>query len=271
MTSSATLRDVTVGEGTDYPFMSPPGLPGVRARQSTVPRLSGGISFTGADVGDGGTLPLEVFVDGATSAAVMSLIDEVVAAWSPSDIVEELELVLAGQTRVYRGRPAGAVPDLQWLLEGHLAAVKLDFTVSDYRWYSATPKSVQVTVASMSGGMDTPMVTPMVTTGSGSTGDVPVTNNGTAPAPWTAFLAGPLTTPRLILGGKVLTVGGTIAAGSTAVLDSREGSLLVNGAPQPWVTVDSEWWDIPPGQSTLSFRAAAGTGSVLVSWPDASY
>lgn len=276
MTNTATLRGVTVGEGTVYPFMSPPRLPGITARQGTVPLIRGGSAFTGGDVGEAGTLGLEVFVNGATSAAVMPLLDTLSAAWSPSgvNVVEEATLVLGDQTRVYRGRPTAAVPDLTWLIEGHLSAARLAFLVSDYRWYSATVKSVMTAVGASTGGMVTPMVTPMVTTGSGSSGRAAVTNGGTAPADWVAVVTGGTAgteTPRLILEGQMVEIGGTVPAGSVLLVDSRDQYVSLDGAPRPWATPGSVWWKIPPGQSTFQFGAVSGDGTATLSWRDASF
>lgn len=273
MTETQTLRGVTTGQGTSYPWRAMPRGLGTQSRRNRVQLLTGGVAPVGADVGEAGELSFEVTVLGTSPSNTEALVNTLVAAWAPSyeEEVEELSLVLESVARVYRGRPIGSTIVLDGIRRGSLAAAQLRFEVVDDRWFSSTVKSVGVTVAGSSGGMDTPMDTPMVTTGSGSTGDVTVTNDGTAPAPWTAYLSGPLTSPRLILGGYTILIDGDIAAGSTVVVDSREQTVLVDGASQPWSTPTSTWWEIPPGASTFSFRASAGTGTATLTWRDASY
>lgn len=273
MSWTATLRSLTIGAGTSYRWATMPQGLGVTSRQTLVPLLGGGVAPTGRDVAEARDLTFEVHLLGDTPTTTQALIDALNAAWAPSggEGVEELTLELATGGRVYRGRPLRSTIALGRIATGSIAQAQLVFVVTDPRWYSSTTQSVTVAVAGATGGMDTPMVTPMVTTGSGSSGDASVTNDGTAPAPWQVTLFGPLTTPRLILGGQTVQIDGDLAAGSIAVVDSRDGSVLVDGSPRPWVATTSEWWEIPTGASTFSFRAAAGTGTATLVWRDASY
>lgn len=274
MTNTVTQRGLTAGEGTNYPFTVAPTLPGSLSRQPTVELASGGSAFVGGDVGSAGTLLFEHAVLGATQAEAMTRVDAIVAAWSPDTdaALEELTLVLADVARIYRGRPRRATPKLDLLIRGNMAEVQCEFTVADPRWYAGITRSVTVGVAAMTGGLATPVDTTggVTTTSSGSSGDVSVVNAGTAPAPWTAYIVGPVTTPRLIMAGKTFELLGDVPAGSTLVVDSYNGTIRLDGAARPWKSFESTWWEIPPGTSTFSFRALAGTGTATLIWQDAS-
>lgn len=277
MTYNATLRDYTIGEAEEWYWAAYGGAlvtsNGYRGRR--VDYLARhGVAVDGGDWARSSLIEIDLLHtsnDPATVEQAAARLREACAPQTDGSLVD-LTVDLPSGVFVVYGRPlppevSTASHDLG---QGR---ARFAFEMTDPLRYGAIGKSASVTVAaSASGGMDTPMDTPMVTAaGSGGTGDVTVTNDGSADAPWKAFLTGPLTTPRLILGGKTITLDGAIATGSTALVDSRDGSVLVDGAPQPWVTVDSTWWEIPPGSSTFSFRAAAGTGTALLAWRDASF
>lgn len=267
--TTITVGGVTIAEhATVSPFvLSALTLPGTASRQNTVPLRGGGVAFTSPDEGDAGQVAFECHVIGSTVDECVDLMDDIVAAFAPADSQVELALTMGSRTKVYRGRPLSCVPVLDGSQYG---AARCSFTVADHRWFWPTTKSVSVGVASTAGGMTTPITTPLTTTGGGSTGDAIVTNVGTADAPWTAYINGPVTNPRLILGGNVLEFLGDVPAGSTLVVDSYEGTIRLDGASRPWATFESTWWEIPPGAWTFSVRAQSGTGTVTLIWQDAS-
>jgi hypothetical protein len=260
---------ITLGD-PPYILTAAPSGYGVTARRMRVKNMAGGAHVNGADVSESRDLVYEVVVVADEEEQVEPLVDWLIAAWAPTDQVVELT---AG-VKVRRGRPVGSDVDYELLIAGKAARVRLVFDAIDPLWYSTTIKSVTVTAGASSGGMVTPMVTPMVTTGTGSLGDAPVVNDGTAPAPWTATLTGGtagVDTPRLIMGGAMIEILGTIPAGSVLTIDSRTRSVLLNGQPRPWVAFTSAWWEIPPGLSTFSYRAQTGDGTAQLVWRDASH
>jgi hypothetical protein len=244
-------------------------LPGITARQSTTPLPDGGVTFTGSDVGESGTLAIEAHILGVDAANCVALADDLAAAWSPATEDREVLVSLPGSDRIYRGRPTSCIPVIDGTETG---AARCSFLVADWRWYANATKSVSVGVAALTGGITTPLDTTggITSTGSGSTGDASVVNDGTAPTPWVAYIVGPVTTPRLILGGKTIELLGDVSAGSTLVVNGEDGSVRLGGASRPWVSFESTWWEIPPGTSTFSFRAVAGTGTATLIWQDAS-
>lgn len=275
MTYKVTIRDYAVGDDEEWYWYRDGGAQFVQSgyrAQRVAPIDRHGVVPVGGDYQSAIDLEIELFHASGSTSEVENAATRLRGAFAPEtgDGLVELTLELPSGEFMLRGRPRP--PEIIAAGNDHgYGAARLVFELLDPLRYSSTAKSAATSVAASTGGMVTPMDTPMVTTGSGSSGDVTVTNDGTAPAPWQAFLTGPLTTPRLILGGETITVDGEIASGSTAILDSRDGSLLIDGAPYPWVTVDSVWWEIPPGSSTFSFRAAGGTGTALLTWRDASF
>jgi hypothetical protein len=260
---------VTVAEhATVSPFvLSTLSISGTLSRQNTVQLADGGVAFVGRDVGEAGSISFECHILGASTDDCVDLVDDIMAAFGPASDNRELTLTMGTRSKVYRGRPLSCVPVLDGSQYG---AARCSFTVADPRWFGSLTKSVTIGVASLSGGMTTPLTTPLITTGSGSSGDAVVTNAGTAPAPWTAYVSGPVTNPRLILGGNTIELLGVVPAGSTLVVDSYEGTIRLDGASRPWATFESVWWEIPAGTWTFSFRATAGTGSATLIWHDAS-
>jgi hypothetical protein len=266
--TTITAGGVTVAE---HPALSPfvlstLSLSGTVSRQNTVHLPDGGVAFVGRDVGEAGSISFECHIIGSSTDDCVDLTDDIMAAFGPASDTRELTLTMGTRSKVFRGRPLSCVPVLDGSDTG---SARCSFTVAEPRWFSGVTKSVTVGVASLSGGFTTPFTTPFVTTGSGSSGDVMVTNAGTAPAPWSAYITD-VTNPRLILGGNTIELIGVVPAGSVLVVDSYEGTIRLDGASRPWATFESVWWEIPPGASTFSFRAAAGTGTATLAWQDAS-
>lgn len=120
---------------------------------------------------------------------------------------------------------------------------------------------------------------PPFSLGASSGGGLSVTNQGNRAAPWTARLDGPLTYPEIThtQTGKRLYLsfdangGVDLAAGQTLILDSKTRSVLLGGTAdqRSKLTIDSEWWDLPPGQNDFTFRADDGTGTLTVTARDA--
>jgi hypothetical protein len=269
MAYAVTLNGVTAGQAEPMFLQSLSGL-GQTARTGRTPLVTGGRAATGGDVSEGRDIVCEIGISADDPVDVEGYIDELVAAWAPSATDTELTVQLARGARLYPGRPTGIDVDPGMLPNG-AAVARCTFEAFDARWYSSTPKSVTVLFGGTSGGLDTPFVTPFVFAGSGSTGDALVVNDGTAPSEWSATISGPVTSPRLILGGKTVQLDADIAEGTVVTVDSRTGSVVVSGAARPWVALSSVWWQIPPGSSTFSARATAGTGSASLTWRDGSY
>lgn len=275
---AATVRDYTVGDFQDWEFTAnwALGLGDYEGQRAKLLGRHGNVPM-GADLGAAGLLSFQLEYDHpgtATSATAEAAAFALKDAWHPedSDDVVELELVMQSGTFVYLGRPMkpAVVTD-----EFGYGTALVQFETCDPLTYLATTKSVNASAGGTSGGVTTPLTTPLTTTGSGSTGDAAVFNNGTAPvARWVVALTGGsagVLSPRLMLGGDTVTIDGFIPAGISALVDSDTASITIGDQAQPWINPTSVWWSIPPGPSTFSYRAASGDGTATLIWRDANY
>jgi hypothetical protein len=271
---SATLRGYTFGTGQTWTWKTgPAGIGPGSYRGARVPLAgSHGSRAAGPDYANSSLLVFELQTVGTSSAEIEAAGFDLREAFAPATDDLELAVTMAAGSYVIFGRPMAGEYDLTDSAPPFLLGrARVTFEALDPRWYAATTTSVSAATLVETGGFETPMVTPLVTTTSGSTGDASVTNNGTTDAPWTATLNGPLTEPRLVLNGVTILINGTIPAGEIATVDSRTRSVIMGEQVRHWVSYVSSWWDIPPGTSTFSLRATSGTGTVLLNWRDASF
>lgn len=273
MSWTATLRGVTIGAGTQYRWIVMPVGLDVLNRQRLTPAARGGALALNADVPEAGTLTFEVHLLGTSSADVETLRDALAAAWAPSDDTEELTLTLASADRVYLGRPLSATFAFDRIATGALAAARLVYSVTDPRWYGATPEFAYLSVATPTGGFGETFGEPFGEGYAGGTADVTATNTGTAPAPWAMTLVATtaVSNPRITVGGATVELTAEIPAGSVVTVDSATRSVTLDGSPRAWATFASTWAELPPGSSTVSLRADSGDLSATFTWRPASY
>lgn len=268
MTASVVYRTLTADEvGSPY-VLAALSLPTRQARSSTSPLIAGGSRFTGNNVGDGGQVAFEIHILGSTTDNCADLDEAWSGSWDiESNELDELVVTIGSQVRCYRGRPASYTP----ILDGtNTGAGRCTFTAIDPFWLAPTTSTTGPVIAgATTGGLDTPVVTPIVTAASGATGDATIVSYGTRPAPWYVDIVGPVTNPRLILGGRSINIIGDVPSGSVLHVDSETQLMELNGQMRPWDSTTSEWWDVPVGVSTFSFRADLGAGTAQLSWRDA--
>ena len=105
-----------------------------------------------------------------------------------------------------------------------------------------------------------------------STGQLVMSNVGTADT-WVAYtLTGPLTNPALTVPstGQQLAYTGVLGSTDTLVIstDPLSRSVVLNGVTdrRSYLT-SASWWSLPPGATTVvALSASSGTGSVAASW-----
>lgn len=101
-----------------------------------------------------------------------------------------------------------------------------------------------------------------------------LTNDGNAPAVWTATLVGPAENPILTNNdtGQILSFSSlTLTTGETLTYDSSDSSVKVNGVSvSSTFSTGFQWWDLDPGANSISFAATqAGSSSFSITWRDA--
>lgn len=99
-----------------------------------------------------------------------------------------------------------------------------------------------------------------------------VTNAGNRPAPAIVTFTGPLDTPVLIndTSGDVLQFNIILDVGDTLVVDLANHTVKLNGNTNRRNTlVAPNWFLLPVGQTFLRFRAASGSGSMILTFKNA--
>jgi hypothetical protein len=127
---------------------------------------------------------------------------------------------------------------------------------------------------SVTGGVQFPIRFPLRFTGTSTTGDNTVVNEGNETAPLTVTFTGPLTTPKLtnLVTGQWVQYNDVLAAGEFVVLYLRyplvallQGTALRTGKVS---TGGGGIFGIKPGENALSFRSAGGSGTADVAFDD---
>ncbi len=275
---TATLNGLSIGDGTDYLFATEPtGLgPGNYRTSRLELQWTDGSRPLGADLLPARTVTFELeafdgrqFSDGG-STAVEEAMDALKAAWQPVRAgVLPLTLELSNGPRILWGRPVALEVDYQQLLYG-FGRARCVFEATDPRMFDPTVASIVLGLVA-GGGMTFPLTFPL-TFGAGSDSDGTAVNAGTIDTKWTATIVGPVTSPTLTLAatGQVIELDGDIPAGSTLIVDSDSQSVLLDGSPrQSWLSLQSRWFQLPPGTSTIRFRASSGSGSCTFAWSSA--
>lgn len=271
---SATIRGLTIGAGTIYPFrgQAVAGLldtPAIRATDEPAPRRDGLIA--GADYYGGRLIAFEMLLQEgkAGNEAAASALAAAFAA-SAEDIW--LDVRVTGDPSEYslRGRPRGATFVIQrdrW--DAGAVDARASFVATDPIRYGPA-SNIVLSMTALGGGLVFPTTFPAVFGGGGGSGTAPLLNAGSATVDWEATLTGPLTNPRLSLdgSGRFVRVLATIAAGETVVLDSVSGAILLNGsAPRPsWFAPGSRWFRLAAGSNSVTFTADSGSGSATITW-----
>jgi len=286
---------LVVGDNTNYrlpaDFVQWWAAPEVRT--SDVARSGANGYVAGRDLLGKHVTHLTVLIIGNSESELGDRIETWKAACaSTPDTLVALRSNLLGRTRVRFGRwriPGDVTVD-QWTrdygdLDPSRCAVArayghAQFEALDALTYGDVVHSL-TTARTVSGTGFTPPFTVPFTLGAAVAGAMTITNAGSAPAPWTGRLDGPLTYPEIshAESGRRLSLAFTanggidLAAGQWIDLDSTHRSVLLNGVAdrRTQLTVDSEWWQLDPGDNTFQLDADAGTGTLTVTWRDGYY
>ena len=110
--------------------------------------------------------------------------------------------------------------------------------------------------------------------GTSTSGALTVRNQGSLPTPFVGTFHGPLTDPVAVTVGWSLGFDITLADGEALAVDTAAGTALLNGTADRLylLRTDSDPLErcrLPTGRTDLSLTAAAGTGTLSVSFRDA--
>lgn len=112
--------------------------------------------------------------------------------------------------------------------------------------------------------------------GSGENGVVDLVNNGTADAPITFSVVGPVVSPSITRTdtGESIDWPGTVPAGSVLEIHTGRGSVRLNGGNQRPLLTSADFFTVPAGSSIeVAFRSPtpSPTAQLVAVWPDAWY
>lgn len=265
-----TWNGMTVGGSSNpYELVSITGLheaPEVLTSDQNRARQHG--QWAGTDLLGGRTIQAQIDIHGVHPSSVWQSFSQAVVPGQPSESVLEFQIpgVAGGTTARVGARVRRIALPIERNYSLGLSNASVEWHCTDPRIYSSTETTLSTTQATSSGGLVMPAAAPLVFGGTASGGQIVATNGGEFPAPWTATIAGPVTTPRIenITTGQTITFNGTVADGQTLVISSLNRTVLLNGTASrySWLTAGSSWFDLPAGSSTVRFAGASGSGSM---------
>jgi hypothetical protein len=264
---SITYGGLTIGAGTVWQIMKATGLeelPDVRTGDTARGYAHGEVP--GLDLLAGRTVTVDITVFDSGAGDFAANVERLKAMTVPATTESSFLYQLPGRAqRALNCRPRRrSLPvDLEYSFRKGNAMI--EFHATDPRIYDASFTSISAGLPSATTGLTFAATAPFVFGSALSGGSIGVANNGNFPAPWVATIYGPVVTPVLTLlgSGQQLTFNGTVSAGDTLVVDSLGRSVLYNGTASrySWIGAGSVWFDLPVGNSTVTFGAASGSGT----------
>jgi len=265
-----------------------------QVRNSDVPRSSSSGFVFGRDLLGSQITTIAVSIIAQNEADLGTKIDAWKAACaSTTDTTVTLRANLLGRTRLRLGRfrIPGDVHVDQWARQvGGVASVdetcwaygSSQFEAVDPRTFGDVLNVVQTTRSQPGAGITLPVTLPFTLPGS-SGGALSIFNAGNSPAPWTARFDGPLTAPRIghvqsgsfldLSANNPLTSGLVLGSGQWVdlVMSSRAVLFMSTADFRTSLTTQSSWFELAPGTNTITFDAAAGSGTFTIGAYDAFY
>lgn len=265
------VRDLVMGPGTPYRVLANSNsfTLGIRAPHTQErPHAHG--SLVGSEWANARTVPIRVMLDAPpyTESAWLDALDELTAAFAPvgdSGGMVELYRNVDGREFVWFGRTRMVEPETD-LAAGGYGFVQCAFVAADPRRYSAAEASVSTGLAVQTGGLTVPVTAPVAVTGRLVGGRGQITNNGTASAPLTARIDGPVVEPGFVLyspDGSIQSVrfSLTLLDGQWLEIDSVTHTAFLNGAETANRRPDATWllddYPIQPGLTRVRFVSGA--------------
>ncbi|WP_053649893.1 MULTISPECIES: phage distal tail protein [unclassified Streptomyces] len=269
--------ELLLGPGTLYGWESLSGWedsPGLDS--GTVPRSDGHGAYPGRLLAQSRTITLDGLAIRTEPGRMGAAVRELSAATALRD--DELPLVvqlddspplLVWARCLRRAVPVGAGGYALGLVTGGA----LQFEATDPRRHGLIEQQAETALPAPEPGLDwrtTPgperLLYPLDFGAPGSTGALRSVNEGDAPAHPSVTFRGPVSLPSLtnVRTGEVIEYDIDLAADDTLLVDTREGTVTLNGSTSRLYTatarsVPEPVFILPPGATSLAFRAAPGS------------
>lgn len=270
------IRDLVIGPGTPYRFARGshfnPLQRTVRADQGGA-RAWGHGSWSGAEWAEQVVIPMRLVVMGTGTAGWLTLFQQLLAAFAPSDEDLELRFMLAGTEYLMLGRPRMVDPEARHI-DGH-TYTQASFVCLDPTIYSGTEHQVVLGLPSTSGGLTLPATAPLTVPAVVTAGRATITNAGTKTAGLRLRVDGPVMEPRVSLldatGTATLRLYLDLDAGQWLDADTAARTVYLNGTASRRGQAAGGWPVLQAGVGELAFDAAAydPAAQLTVTWRDA--
>ncbi|RMB83643.1 phage distal tail protein [Streptomyces shenzhenensis] len=261
--------DLLLGPGTPYRWKSLTGweeLPGLDS--GTVLRADAHGAIPGRLLAQARTIGLDGLMVRAPRDSIGATIATLNRATVPADTevpfvawLDERGPLLAYACVVRRIVPVGIGYRL-----GTITGGAVEWQATDPRRYELAERSVPATLPASEPGLDWPLTWPLAFGTPGSTGALSVTNVGDAETHPVVEFRGPVTGPAMtnLITGDVIEYDIPLAAGDVLTVDTRAGTVVLNGTASRIYTATSrsvpeQTFTLAPGTTSLIFRAAPGS------------
>lgn len=265
--------DMLLGGGTAAGWIELVGwrdTPDARTSDSLRPQAHG--AYPGDVIGDSLVVTYTYLVRGHPADKARAI--DAVEQYAPMDGVDRALVVDDGTGPWLRmARVIGRqVPQDATYRHGPVEC-SLQFLCADPRRYALDQRAGTVTLPSSTGGLDYPL-TYALDYGTSTSGATTADNVGSMPTPVVATFYGPLSDPIVTASTWELGFNITLADGERLVVDTAEGTALLNGTADRLYTIrnDSDPVErclLPPGSTNLALSATTGTGRLVVQHRDA--
>lgn len=185
-------------------------------------------------------------------------------------LVFQVPGIAGGRKARILARPRGLEGELgtEWFYE--IPIVRARFFSTKPWIYDNTETTVTSPIlAGSSSGITWPLVWPLVW-GTVTASSFTATNDGTARAEFVATIPGPVVNPVIqhVDRGVELGFTLTVEAGQWLEVDTENRTVLLNGTANRYYTKTSgsTWFNLSPGDNTLSYRADSGSSTLSIAY-----
>ncbi|MCY0942605.1 phage distal tail protein [Streptomyces antarcticus] len=257
--------DLLLGTGTPYRWRSISGWEDLPALDSgSVARSDAHGAFPGLLLAQARTVGLDGLIIRAPRERIGAVVGVLNAGTVPR--VDELPLVVwlddRGPLLVYARAVRRSIPAGPGYRLGTIVGGAVEWVASDPRRYKVAEQSAAASLPTAEPGLSWPLVWPMGFGAPGSSGALTAVNTGDAETHPIVEFRGPVTAPALtnINTGDVLEYDIPLAAGDVLTVDTRAGTVLLNGGASRLYSATSrsvpeQTFTLAPGANNFAFRA----------------
>ncbi|OII60859.1 hypothetical protein BJP40_08325 [Streptomyces sp. CC53] len=264
-----------MGRHTPYRWRALTGWGALPALDSgTVPRPAAHGAIPGQFFAQVRTVGVEGLVVRAPRSRIGEVVETLEAATVPVDDEQPLAVWLdeRGPRLVWARCTRRALPVEAGYGLGTILGGAIEWEASDPRRYGLVEHTATATLPAPEPGLAFPLAFPLSFGAPGSTGAMTVHNGGNSATHPVIEIRGPVDLPSITntTTGDILEYDLPLAAGDVLAIDTRAGAVTLNGHASRLYTATARsapenTFTLPPGASTLLYRAAPGSADPAAS------